>query len=78
MVLAAFSRSMLRSRVANSDWCASRKVVSVIATGRWARRRRLNSTGPNSRSACRLPSIGARSLVSGSFSLGSALAGASP
>ena len=43
------SRSRVRTRVASSDWCASRKVVSVTATGVWARSWRANPAGPERR-----------------------------
>ena len=53
---ATASRSRERTRVASSDWWASRKVVSVTATRSWARSRRANSSGPTSRSSWRVPS----------------------
>ena len=44
-------RSRVRTRVASSDWWASRNVVSVTATRVWARSRRANSSGPTSSSS---------------------------
>ena len=52
---ATASRSRERTRVASSDWWASRNVVSVTATRSWARSRRANSSGPTSRSSWRVP-----------------------
>ncbi len=50
------SRSRVRTRVASSDWCASRKVVSVTPTRCWPRRSAANFSGPSWSSACREPS----------------------
>ncbi len=43
---ATASRSRVRTRVASSDWWASRNVVSVTATSFCSRSRRANSSGP--------------------------------
>ena len=53
---ATATRSRVRTRVASSDWWASRNVVSVTATRSCARSRRANSSGPTSSSSWRVPS----------------------
>ena len=45
----------MRTRVASSDWCASRKVVSVTASGVCARSAAANPAGPSSSSRWREP-----------------------
>ncbi len=78
---AAATRSFVRTLVASSDWCASRKVVSVIARAVCARRPRANSSGPTSSSRCREPGAGSvlrsigGSLVAGSMTPGCAPCG---
>ena len=47
--------SCVRMRVANSDWCASRSVVSVTSTRRSARIQRAKPSAPSSRSWSRVP-----------------------
>ena len=49
------SRSLVRTRVASSDWCASRKVVSVTSTPVRERRSAAKPSGPSSSSRCREP-----------------------
>ena len=66
---AAPSMSNVLIRVANSDWCASRNVVSVTATAGWARSAAANAAGSSSR--WRDPSGGACEASGGSFSRGS-------
>ena len=46
------SRPVVRSRVANSDWWASRNVVSVTPTALDSRSHRANPSGPSSVSRC--------------------------
>ena len=48
---ATASRSRVRTRVASSDWWASRKVVSVTATRSWARRPAGELLGTDARAA---------------------------
>ena len=45
----------VRSRVASSDWWASRKVVSVISSGFCSSTHCANFSGPSSCSICRVP-----------------------
>ena len=47
--------SAVRMRVANSDWCASRIVVSVSSTCFWSSIHCENSSGPSSRRRSRVP-----------------------
>ena len=49
------SMSRVRTRVASSDWCASRKVVSVTATAVCARSWRANPAGPELEQALARP-----------------------
>ena len=46
------SRPVVRNRVASSDWCASRNVVSVTPTAFESRIQRANPSGPSSVSRC--------------------------
>ena len=72
-------RSRVRTRVASSDWCASRNVVSVTATGVCSRSDRANPSGPWASSSWRVPSgAGTDRSRSGSLLTGSTLTGASP
>ena len=72
-------RSRVRTRVASSDWCASRKVVSVTATGFCSRSDRANASGPCASSAWRVPSgAGTDRSTCGSLVTGSTETGASP
>ena len=69
----------MRTRVASSDWCASRNVVSVTARAVCARRARAKPAGPSSRSRCRDPAgAGAFRSIFGSLSSGSAVSGRGP
>ena len=43
---AALTRSWVRTRVASSDWCASRMVVSVTRRPLWARTAAAHPSGP--------------------------------
>ena len=49
------ARSYVRTRVASSDWWASRNVVSVTARAVCSRRASAKPSGPSSSSRCRLP-----------------------
>ena len=76
---ATASRSRVRTRVASSDWWASRNVVSVTATSCCSRSRRANASGPSSSSRWRVPSgAGTSRSTSGSLLTGSRLTGAGP
>ena len=88
---APWSMSGVRSLVASNDWCASRSVVSVTATGTFARANGRNPRGRGRSSTWRLPSgtgpvrprlcpcaLAHSADVGGSFSLGSAHRGAGP
>ncbi len=74
------SRSLVRTRVASRDWCASRKVVSVTSTPVRERRSAAKPSGPSSSSRCREPCGEGlpRSTPAGSFSRGSSRVGALP
>ena len=50
------SSSRVRMRVASSDWCASRHVVSVSSSPSCARTRLANPSGPLHSSTCFQPS----------------------
>src|SRR3984885_5925936 len=75
MVRARYGATMfsplVRTRVASSDWWASRKVVSVTRTPEESRNQRAKPSGPNSINSCLEPGGGAlvRS-TSGSLSCG--------
>ena len=56
---ATATRSRVRTRVASSDWCASRNVVSVTATSCCSRSARGEALGPSASRRCRQPSGGA-------------------
>ena len=64
---ATASRSLVRTRVASSDWWASRNVVSVTADGRLLRPQpaRRSPPGPSSASRCREPAAAGRRQVDG-------------
>ena len=69
----------MRTRVASSDWCASRNVVSVTPMVVLSRSARAHASGPSSASDWREPSGGMTSRsTSGSLVRGSMLTGASP
>ncbi len=69
----------MRTRVASSDWCASRNVVSVTATGFCSRSARANASGPSASNDCRVPSgAGTVTSTSGSLVTGSTDTGAGP
>ena len=71
--------SRVRTRVASSDWWASRKVVSVTATLFCSRSARAKPSGPSESSCCRVPSgAGTSSAMWGSLLTGSTLTGALP
>ena len=73
------SRSNVRRRVANSDWWASRKVVSVTCRAVSSRSQRAKPAGPSSCRRWRGPSGGApRGGGPGSLPAGSGPAGALP
>ncbi len=68
---ATATRSRVRTRVASSDWCASRNVVSVTARAVCARRASAKPRGPSSRSRWRDPAgAGCRRAPAGSLSTG--------
>ena len=76
---ATATRSLVRTRVASSDWWASRKVVSVTASGVCSRSAAANPTGPSSSSRWRDPAgAGADRSISGSLSAGLTDVGAGP
>ena len=69
----------MRTRVASSDWCASRNVVSVTATRSWARSSAANASGPTASNRWREPfGAGTRTSSAGSLLVGSRLTGAGP
>ena len=69
----------MRTRVASSDWCASRNVVSVTATAVCSRSACANFSGPSESSAWRVPSgAGTDRSTSGSLLTGSIDTGAAP
>lgn len=71
--------SLVRSRVASSDWCASRKVVSVTASAGLLRNLAAKAVGPRSSSRCLLPGAGGASRsTAGSAVRGSTAVGATP
>ena len=53
----------MRTRVAISDWCASRNVVSVISSRFCERVHCANPSGPSSSSNCRVPCGGCAGIV---------------
>ena len=59
------TRSWVRMRVASSDWCASRMVVSVTSSRVCARIHWANFSGPISSSACLVPWGGVATSLSG-------------
>ena len=62
--------SWVRMRVANSDWWASRRVVSVSAIAVCERSAAANAVGPSSSRRCREPAGGAPVGSAGSFARG--------
>ena len=69
----------MRTRVASSDWCASRNVVSVTPTVGDSRSQRANASGPPSGSRCREPSGGGTDRsATGSLVVGSGTFGRGP
>ena len=73
------TRSRVRTRVASSDWCASRNVVSVTARADCSRSARANPAGPSARSRSRLPAGGAAvRSIAGSLLPGETETGFSP
>ena len=69
----------MRTRVASSDWCASRNVVSVTPTYGDSRSHRANPAGPSSTSFCFEPGAGCASFGSfGSLRVASGVFGRSP
>ncbi|CAM5443114.1 hypothetical protein SGRIM128S_09674 [Streptomyces griseomycini] len=75
---ATASRSLVRTRVASSDWWASRKVVSVTPRVGEARSQRAKPSGPSSASRCREPAGGSPAGSGGSLVSGSTSSGRSP
>lgn len=76
---ATISRPVVRIRVASSDWCASRNVVSVTPTAGVSRIQRAKPSGPNSISFCLLPAGGGAAWSSGgSLSCGYTVDGRGP
>ena len=53
----------VRMRVASSDWCASRNVVSVISRRFCDVVHSANFAGPSSSSSCRVPRGGVAAIV---------------
>ncbi len=69
----------MRTRVASSDWCASRKVVSVTPIVGDSRSQRAKPSGPRPVSRCFEPSGGALARsATGSFAVGSSTFGRGP
>ncbi len=69
----------MRTRVASSDWCASRKVVSVTASAVCSRSAFAQPAGPSSSRRCREPAGGsAARSTGGSLSAGFGPAGFGP
>ena len=60
---ATLANPLVRTRVASSDWWASRKVVSVTPTAGDSRSQRAKPSGPNSTSRCLDPAGGAASQI---------------
>lgn len=52
---AMFTMSVVLKRVASSDWCASRQVVSIIKTPGYSRTALANASGPFSMMMFRQP-----------------------
>jgi hypothetical protein len=59
--------SIDRIRVARSDWCPSRIVVSVTRTWRWFSIHSASAAGPNSSRICRVPARGVSVRTFGGF-----------
>ena len=70
--------SCVRMRVAKSDWCASRSVVSVSCSASRERSQRARPSGPSSVRRCLEPAGGSPLGMRGSFERGSGPAGARP
>ena len=62
---APLARSIVRTRVASSDWCASRIVVSVTSTRVCARTQRAIASGPSASSTALALGSGAGALARG-------------
>lgn len=76
---ATASMSLVRTRVASSDWWASRKVVSVTPMVGDSRSQRAKPSGPSSVSFCLEPAGGSVAESTwGSLETGSIRSGRSP